>query len=225
MGLESATKIADLVETNPTYLDKRSAGDDHLRLIKKVVRSLLTDVSQIRIGPASLFGFAGQVLAVNEAETAYELVPQGAVSEGPTGPAGPAGSTGPVGPTGPQGPQGPQGNPGAQGALGTAGPPGPIGPASDAIVYEVKSSNFTAVVGHAYFIDYSGTVVVTLPASPSVDDWVIVTGRFGATAAISRSGVYVCNASAYVINNASGFSVKLYYRGSVAGYYQWYQGF
>lgn len=37
MGLESATYIADLVNTNPTGSDDRSTADDHLRLIKAVL--------------------------------------------------------------------------------------------------------------------------------------------------------------------------------------------
>lgn len=39
MGLESATYIADLVNTNPVGTDDRSTADDHLRLIKAVLLS------------------------------------------------------------------------------------------------------------------------------------------------------------------------------------------
>jgi hypothetical protein len=39
MGLETGTYIADLVPTNPTSLDPRSEGDDHLRLIKEVLQN------------------------------------------------------------------------------------------------------------------------------------------------------------------------------------------
>jgi hypothetical protein len=38
MGLESGSFIGDLVETNPAGGDARSAGDDHLRLIKAVLK-------------------------------------------------------------------------------------------------------------------------------------------------------------------------------------------
>lgn len=38
MGLETGTVIADLVETNPVASDSRSEGDDHLRLIKKIIK-------------------------------------------------------------------------------------------------------------------------------------------------------------------------------------------
>ena len=38
MGLESATYISDLVQTNPLSSDPRTQGDDHLRLIKKVLQ-------------------------------------------------------------------------------------------------------------------------------------------------------------------------------------------
>lgn len=39
MGLETGTTIADLVATNPTAADPRSEGDDHIRLIKAVLKN------------------------------------------------------------------------------------------------------------------------------------------------------------------------------------------
>lgn len=41
MGLESVTRITDLVTTNPVAGDPRSEGDDHLRNIKTAVKTLL----------------------------------------------------------------------------------------------------------------------------------------------------------------------------------------
>jgi len=46
MSLESATYISGLVDTNPTGSDSISQGDDHLRLIKKVVQDSLPDADQ-----------------------------------------------------------------------------------------------------------------------------------------------------------------------------------
>tara|TARA_R110002020_G_scaffold43651_1_gene126652 strand:- start:1977 stop:3161 length:1185 start_codon:yes stop_codon:yes gene_type:complete len=42
MGLESATYISQLVDTNPTTSDPVSQGDDHLRLIKSVLQDQFT---------------------------------------------------------------------------------------------------------------------------------------------------------------------------------------
>ena len=39
MGLESATYLTDLVNTNPVSSDAKSQGDDHIRLIKAVLLS------------------------------------------------------------------------------------------------------------------------------------------------------------------------------------------
>lgn len=39
MGLESATYIQDLVDTNPTGSDQKAQGDDHIRLIKAVLKA------------------------------------------------------------------------------------------------------------------------------------------------------------------------------------------
>ena len=51
MGLETGTKLSDLVVTNPTSSDPRSQGDDHLRLIKTVLattqKKILFDVTTV----------------------------------------------------------------------------------------------------------------------------------------------------------------------------------
>lgn len=49
MGLESGSYISNLVATNPTGADPKSAGDDHLRLIKEVLKNCFS-------------GFAGSIL-------------------------------------------------------------------------------------------------------------------------------------------------------------------
>lgn len=43
VGLESATYIADLVETNPLAGDPKNQGDDHVRLIKSVLKNSFPD--------------------------------------------------------------------------------------------------------------------------------------------------------------------------------------
>jgi hypothetical protein len=49
MGLETGDVIADLVITNPLSTDAKSQGDDHIRLLKKVLKETLN-------------GFAGAIL-------------------------------------------------------------------------------------------------------------------------------------------------------------------
>lgn len=71
MGVESVSKISDLNELWPDEEDGSGGGDDHIRNLKVAVKSLITDVNQIGIGPASLSGQAGKVLAVNAAETGF----------------------------------------------------------------------------------------------------------------------------------------------------------
>lgn len=84
MPLESATRISELVETNPTSGDAMSSGDDHIRLIKATLRSLLSattfsspdpypaGLSQLGF-PASLAGKAGQPMVVDPTETKFVL--------------------------------------------------------------------------------------------------------------------------------------------------------
>ncbi len=65
MALETGDVVADLVITNPLGSDAKSVGDDHLRLIKKVLRE-------------SFAGFAGSVLVTGTdggAADAYTLTP------------------------------------------------------------------------------------------------------------------------------------------------------
>jgi hypothetical protein len=45
MGLESATYIDELVNTNPTGADNRNTADDHIRLIKSVLQSSFPNIS------------------------------------------------------------------------------------------------------------------------------------------------------------------------------------
>jgi uncharacterized protein YoxC len=45
MALETGTYISDLVATNPTSADAKSQGDDHLRLIKSVIKNTFTAIT------------------------------------------------------------------------------------------------------------------------------------------------------------------------------------
>jgi len=45
MGLETASYISELVDTNPTASDPVSQGDDHLRLIKSVLQTQFSGLS------------------------------------------------------------------------------------------------------------------------------------------------------------------------------------
>lgn len=69
MGLESATYINDLTTTNPVASDAKSQGDDHLRLIKSVLK-------------ATINGFTGPMI-ITGADTgsvnAYALTPSPAL--------------------------------------------------------------------------------------------------------------------------------------------------
>lgn len=60
MGLETGTKLSDLVMTNPTASDPRSQGDDHLRLIKVV---LATTMKKILFDVTTVSGTTGTAVA------------------------------------------------------------------------------------------------------------------------------------------------------------------
>ena len=62
MPLESGTYISDLVTTNPTSADPKSQGDDHLRLLKTVLKNTLAGFSGLVIAT----GTEAQGSTVNE---------------------------------------------------------------------------------------------------------------------------------------------------------------
>ena len=61
MGLETGTYLDDLVATNPLGADSKSAGDDHLRLIKSVLK-------------ATFPGMTGAAWRTQDKASAYTLV-------------------------------------------------------------------------------------------------------------------------------------------------------
>ncbi|REG87942.1 collagen-like domain-containing protein [Winogradskyella sediminis] len=85
--------------------------------------------------------------------------------QGPTGPEGPAGETGATGPQGPTGPAGPAGETGATGPQGPTGPAGADGADGGNYTVTVVSSN-TTITTESQIVISSGTMTLTLPATP-----------------------------------------------------------
>jgi hypothetical protein len=79
MALESGTKISQLVQDNPPGTDQVAQGDDHIRLIKGVLKASFPSDVAVQIPDTT--GHKGAVLTVSEDETQTEWVS----AEGPTG--------------------------------------------------------------------------------------------------------------------------------------------
>ena len=71
MGLEAATYINQLVQTNPTSIDSKSQGDDHFRLIKSVLKNTfpnitgevtMTQAQLNKVGDNTLYCFPGMIV-------------------------------------------------------------------------------------------------------------------------------------------------------------------
>lgn len=69
MALESATHIQDLVSTNPQGSDQKAQGDDHIRLIKEVLKRDFPDVT----GIVRFLGWNAKTDAVQAKTTNYTL--------------------------------------------------------------------------------------------------------------------------------------------------------
>lgn len=67
MTLETATYIHELVETNPTGLDPKSQGDDHIRLHKKVTKNTWPNITgAVTASQAELNILDGAILSTAE---------------------------------------------------------------------------------------------------------------------------------------------------------------
>lgn len=88
MSLENATFIANLVASNPEGTDPKSQGDDHLRMIKQVLKNQFAGFTQgIPITKteseinsmliAGMFGIGGPALNTNESDLTLADIPSG----------------------------------------------------------------------------------------------------------------------------------------------------
>lgn len=71
MGLEVATKISELVSTNPLSSDLASTGDDHMRLIKAVLKVAFPGAGTSLLGVASSVAGTNTITASMTGLTAY----------------------------------------------------------------------------------------------------------------------------------------------------------
>ncbi len=77
MALESGTKISQLVQDNPPGTDQVAQGDDHIRLIKGVLKASFP--SDVAVQIPDIAGHKGDVLTVSEDETSTEWSGAGGV--------------------------------------------------------------------------------------------------------------------------------------------------
>jgi hypothetical protein len=133
--------------------------------------------------------------------------------DGATGPTGYTGFTGPAGIDGATGPTG------FTGPAGTAGATGPTGPAGNVANYVFKTANYTTVAKEGVLADTSGgAFTVTLPATPSVGDLVVVADA-GASwgtnnLTVGRNGSTIGGLAEDLVCNINGVSVTLVYDGT-----------
>jgi hypothetical protein len=148
-----------------------------------------------------------------------------AAAQGPTGATGPTGPTGPTGATGPTGvgATGATGPTGPTGATGPTGPTGATGPA--AVTNQSISSNITLVAGTRYFVDTTAARTLTLPASPSVGDQILIFDASGTAGTynitVNRNSNYINGSASNLIIDVNGGAAGLTYTG---GGYGWKAG-
>lgn len=73
MSLEAGSFISDLNQSNPPGTDKKKQGDDHLRLIKAVLRATLPNGDRAQYFPRGLAASSDQVLVAADMEKSYVI--------------------------------------------------------------------------------------------------------------------------------------------------------
>ena len=73
MALESASWVTQLVDTNPTSTDPVSQGDDHLRMIKTVLKNSFPSTSTAAIVP-DVSGESGKYLTNDGTDLSWGTV-------------------------------------------------------------------------------------------------------------------------------------------------------
>ena len=73
MALETASWVTQLVDTNPTASDPVSEGDDHLRMVKKVLKNSFPSSSTTAIVP-NVSGQSGKYLTNDGTDTSWGTV-------------------------------------------------------------------------------------------------------------------------------------------------------
>jgi len=169
MTVETATKVEDLNATYPTGSDQKSEGDDHIRLIKSTL--LYTFAGAASTG-VSGFNVATQAPGTSNtlaASTAYVVSAIAAATLSGSVPAGATGQTFTV-------------------ISGSAA----WGDVANTPYTVVSGTTQTAAAGKAYLLTNVAATTVTLPASPTANDKVVIKVANGlATNIINPNGATI----------------------------------
>jgi len=142
-------------------------------------------------------------------------------STGATGLIGPTGFTGLTGSTGASGPQGATGLTGATGigSTGATGDTGATGASGFDFNYNLVTSNITLETNNGYiFNTTTGSITVTLPASPTVGEFVNITLEYGGNdLIIERNGSNINGIADDLACDVSG-NFSLIYVDNVVGW-------
>ena len=81
MAVESASWVTQLVDTNPVVGDPVGEGDDHLRMIKTVLKNSFPSASTTAIVP-NVSGQSGKYLTNDGTDSSWSTVSAGATGAG-----------------------------------------------------------------------------------------------------------------------------------------------
>ena len=81
MGLETASYISQLVDTNPVDGDPVGEGDNHLRMVKTVLKNSFPSTSTAAVIP-NVSSQSGKYLTTDGTDTSWGVVSAGATGAG-----------------------------------------------------------------------------------------------------------------------------------------------
>jgi hypothetical protein len=236
VGLETGTYISDLVVTNPTGSDGKDKGDDHLRLLKSTIKATFPNVNgavnptptefNYLVGVTSLIqpqiGAKGAIAGQTWTGTHdYIAATLNVFTQTVGDNSSKAASTAFV----------------AAQAFSTA-LPGQAGNAGKGLTTDgssaswssfypsiavVQTTGFTAAIKTSYECNTTGgSFTVTLPASPSQGDWVLISdyaGTFGANKlTVGRNGNKIMSLSEDMTVSSNNVSFAIQYVDATKGW-------
>lgn len=74
MAVENATYISDLVESNPVATDPAAAGDDHIRMIKDVLKETFPSADGVLMSVKKLTQSQYTALSSKDDQTLYVII-------------------------------------------------------------------------------------------------------------------------------------------------------
>ena len=198
MALESGSFISDLIITNPTGADAKSTADDHLRLIKSVVKTTFPSITGAVTPTHTVLNFvAGVTSAIQAQIDAKAALTSPALTGTPTAPTAAVGTA----------------NTQLASTSFVATAIASVNTQTALVVAIVALATQTAAAGTHYVMTNAAVCTLTLPAAPASGDtvWVTFTNGLAKNTIASNGKTIMALAEDMTVDLTAGLTVELRY--------------